>query len=89
VTTIVQINGIVNPNLIRVGQVLQVPAVAQPSTPTPTPAPATQQRTHVVQAGQNLFRIALRYGVSLEQLARVNGITNMNRIFVGQVLTIP
>ncbi len=88
VATLTQINGIVNPNLIRVGQVLQVPAVALPATPQPSPPPATP-RTHVVQRGQNLFRIALRYGVSLEALARVNNIANPNRIFAGQVLTIP
>ena len=44
---------------------------------------------HVVQPGENLLRIALRYGVSLQDLARVNGITNPDRIFAGQVLIIP
>jgi LysM repeat protein len=45
--------------------------------------------THVVLAGQNLFRISLRYGVSLSTLAAVNGIYDVNRIYAGQVLTIP
>ncbi|MEL6308473.1 MAG: LysM peptidoglycan-binding domain-containing protein [Chloroflexota bacterium] len=44
---------------------------------------------HVVQNGENLFRIALRYGVSLNDLAAANGISNPNLIFVGQQLTIP
>lgn len=54
----------------------------------PTPIPATAQ-TYTVQPGDNLFRLALRFNVSLVELAEINGITNFNTIFVGQVLTIP
>lgn len=46
-------------------------------------------RTHVVRAGENLFRIALRYGVPLSRLAAVNGISNPARIYAGQTLVIP
>ncbi len=52
-------------------------------------AALAQQRTHVVQPGETLYRIALRYGVTVEQLAAANGITNPSRIYVGQVLIIP
>ncbi len=45
--------------------------------------------THTVQAGENLFRIALRYGRRLNTLASANGITDPTRIYVGQVLVIP
>jgi len=45
--------------------------------------------THTVQAGQNLFRISLQYGVSMSSLAAVNGIYDINRIYAGQILTIP
>lgn len=48
-----------------------------------------QPVTHVVQAGENLYRIAMRYGVDIEELVRVNDITNRSRIFRGQVLVIP
>jgi len=87
VGTLVQLNGIVNPNLIKVGQQLRIPGVA-PVTPVPAPQPQ-RPATHVVQRGENLYRISLRYGVRLDQLARVNGITNVNRIYVGQVLVLP
>jgi uncharacterized protein YgiM (DUF1202 family) len=53
-----------------------------------TPPPPTT-RTHVVQPGENLFRIALRYGVNMYTLAAVNGITNLSYIYAGQVLIIP
>jgi LysM repeat protein len=57
------------------------------TTPPPTQPPAV--RTHVVQAGENLYRIGLRYGVSWPKIAAANGIPFPYRIFVGQVLIIP
>lgn len=45
--------------------------------------------THVVQSGENLYRIGLRYGCSVEQMATANGIVNPSRIAAGQVLQIP
>lgn len=54
------------------------------------PAAAQQgQTTHVVQPGENLFRIALRYGTTWPVLAAANGIANPNLIYAGQVLVIP
>lgn len=47
------------------------------------------QTTHTVQAGENLYRIALRYGVSMSAIASANGISNINLIFTGQQLNIP
>jgi LysM repeat protein len=46
-------------------------------------------QTHVVQPGENLFRIALRYGTTWPVLAAANGLSNPNLIYVGQVLIIP
>lgn len=46
-------------------------------------------QTHTVQSGENLFRIALRFGLTVDQLAAANGITDPTRIYVGQVLVIP
>lgn len=44
---------------------------------------------YVVRAGDSLSSIALRYRVSLEALARANGLTNLNLIRIGQWITIP
>ena len=44
---------------------------------------------HVVQRGENLFRIALRYNLTTEQIAEANGITDISNIVVGQRLIIP
>ncbi|MCB9454936.1 MAG: LysM peptidoglycan-binding domain-containing protein [Anaerolineaceae bacterium] len=97
-TTLAQLNGIANPNVIRVGQRLNVPGAGIPPAPvvvtvvvpvTATPAPVTTSNTYVVRAGDNLYRISLRTGVSLTRLIQVNGIIDPNRLYVGQVLTIP
>jgi uncharacterized protein YkwD/LysM repeat protein len=44
---------------------------------------------HTVARGENLYRIALRYGTTVAALSAANGIGDPTRIYVGQVLTIP
>jgi LysM repeat protein len=84
VDAIASANGIANPALVYVGQKLTIPSSgAQPSSPS---ASAT---TYIVQAGDNLFRIALRYNMSYLYLAQYNNIANPSSIYVGQVLHIP
>ena len=50
---------------------------------------AAGQTVYVVAQGDRLYRIALRFGVSMNALAAANGITNLNRLLVGQQLIIP
>jgi LysM repeat protein len=45
--------------------------------------------THVVQAGETLYSIASRYGVTVEAIMAANDLTNANYIYVGQRLIIP
>ncbi len=44
---------------------------------------------HVVQRGETLFRIAQRYGLTVDDMVRLNGITNPSNILVGQRLLVP
>jgi murein DD-endopeptidase MepM/ murein hydrolase activator NlpD len=44
---------------------------------------------HVVQRGENLFRLALRYGLTVDDIARLNGISDPSNIYVGQRLLVP
>ena len=44
---------------------------------------------HIVQAGENLYRIGLQYNVSWVAIAEANNLPNANAIYVGQQLTIP
>jgi LysM repeat protein len=50
---------------------------------------AAAEVSHTVRPGENLFRISLRYGVSMAAIAARNGISNYNLIYVNQVLIIP
>jgi LysM repeat protein len=53
-------------------------------------APPDQGRPiHVVQAGETLYSIASRYGVTVEAIMAANDLANPNYIYVGQRLVIP
>lgn len=49
---------------------------------------ASSQQTYTVQSGDTLSGIAAAYGTSWQRLADINGISNPNLIYPGQVLTI-
>ena len=74
VAKLVEINGIKNPNLIHVGQVIRL-----------TGGGAVK---YTVVAGDTLSRIAAKYGTTVAKLAADNGIKNANLIHVSQVITI-
>ena len=78
---IVALNRIVNPWYIRAGQVLLIP------TGAPPPPPST--RMHIVVAGDTVYGIAARYGVTPWSIISLNNLANPNLIFVGQTLRIP
>lgn len=83
---------------------LVIPGTA-PSGPFPTPVspeatptlhpggltPGPGESTYVVQSGDNASAIAERFGITLEELAAVNGVTidELRALEVGQVLVIP
>jgi LysM repeat protein len=50
---------------------------------------AASATVHTVAAGENLYRISLRYGVSMTAIAQQNNLSNLNIIYVGQRLVIP
>jgi len=64
----------------------------EPISPLPANTPpevAQSGIVHTVQAGDTLYRIALQYNLSAEQVAAANGITELTTIYEGQTLTIP
>jgi LysM repeat protein len=54
-----------------------------------TLAAAQGQTIHVVQRGETLYTIALRYNSTITAIAQANAISNPNIIYVGQQLVIP
>ena len=95
-----EINGIKNPNQIRIGQELVLPAYARGGT---TAAPARKKASapkkarskavasgnvYVVKAGDVLSRIAVRHGTTVRELREVNKLST-DKIIVGQKLVLP
>jgi LysM repeat protein len=63
-------------------------AVREPPVP-PDDGVAVGDMTHIVQPGENLFRIALRYGTTVEAIATTNHLPNSHAVRAGRVLLIP
>ena len=54
-----------------------------------TAAPATNvSQTHIVQYGENLSTIAVQYGTTWQELARINALSNPDIIYQGQTLSV-
>jgi membrane-bound lytic murein transglycosylase D len=96
-------NNIGSQNIISVGQKLvilkplstptsqgQVDIAAQESEPAPAASKVNEPSkvTHSVAAGETLFSISNKYGVSVDQLKSWNNIGSQNIISVGQKLVI-
>lgn len=82
-------NGIADPNVIYIGQRLLIPGnpgagvYGTPATDQTLPGSAGY---YVVQRGDTLSQIAQRHSLALNDLMRLNAITNPSTIYVGQRL---
>jgi LysM repeat protein len=67
------------------------PTVASPEQPTATAVPGTTgtEQVYTVKAGDNLFRIGLNYGCTVDQLSAYNNIPAPYIIYPGQQIRIP
>jgi len=52
-------------------------------------APQTAGPTYIVQSGDTLNEIAIRFGLSTDEILSANAITDPNSLFVGQAIIIP
>ncbi len=87
IASLQQLNGIKNAALIPVGKKLRVSANSQNSGGTAKPK--AKYIRHTVRQGQTLGSIARRYGTKVSVLKRLNGVKNVKRLQIGQVLRIP
>lgn len=80
------INQLTSQDLIHVGQLLMIP-------PRTTTAPAALESgsggTYLVQPGDSAYKIARRFGTTVQAIAAANGLADPSALEVGQVLTIP
>lgn len=83
---ILRANDLEGPDRIYAGQTLIIPGAQRDAGAAPAQQSSGQ---HTVQAGENLYRIGVRYGLTVEELAAANGISDATHVYAGQVLTIP
>jgi membrane-bound lytic murein transglycosylase D len=96
-TTLQRINGLKDPRRLRVGQRLKVPAAgaesatagSSGSSGSRSSASATRPASVRLAKGQTLSHVASRYGVSVEDLAQYNDVSDARSVRAGQLLKIP
>jgi LysM repeat protein len=97
-TKIAAANGIVG-TTVYTGQRLVIPGADAPANPAPNPTPvpppdnnpppaSSGDTIHIVQPGDTLHKIGVRYGVSWPAIQQANGLAS-TIIYTGQRLVIP
>ena len=100
VDAIVAENNLSDRGQISVGQELKIPCgidSGQASTSAGNETTSTVSNTeacgnstvHVVEPGENLYRISLRYGTTVEAIVAANNLSDPTMIHAGLALTIP
>ncbi len=74
IVSIMEANGLTNPNQLLVGQSLLIPE---------------EQETYMVKPGDTIWKISSALGVPAQDLLWENQILNPDNIYVGQILRIP
>lgn len=83
ISAITAANGLDSRATIYVGRILVIPS------DTAVNAPQTAAASHVVAAGDTVWGLAQRYGVTVPAIIAANGLSSNAMIRVGQRLTIP
>ncbi len=84
VNQILRLNNISNPNLIFPGEKLRITSISMPNFSRSN----NNYTFYKIKRGDTLYRIARRFGVSVEYIVRLNNIENRNLIFPGQIIRI-
>jgi LysM repeat protein len=94
---ILSANGLGWSSIIYPGQSLVIPGgsvsapAPAPVTPTPVakPSPPSSTGSYVIQSGDNITKIAAKFGVSVSALLSANGLNSSSIIYAGRTLVIP
>ena len=66
----------------------QQKTVAQPAAPAPKSTAKATPKTHMVKAGETLYQISRKYGLTVDQLKKLNGMGKDVTIRPGQELVV-
>ena len=95
---LIQLNPSVDANALWVGQVIIIqgsgdvwtsPGFGSGSGDNAGSGTTAGRAVHIVEPGDTLWQIALRYDASIKAIMEANGITDANTLWVGQRLLIP
>lgn len=100
VAQLARTNDIADPNVIIIGDVLEVATPEEahadddPGQPAASQANATpaaigdpsDDRTHVVQPGETADQVAAQFGITLEQFMAANGMTSPGQLWAGKLV---
>jgi LysM repeat protein len=86
VQRLMELNNLRGPQDLWAGSRIQVPITRTTTAAAPKPAVNKNATQHKVQSGETLSVIADRYGVSMQNLIALNGISNPNQVEVGRTL---
>ena len=95
IQAIVDANQLDPAKTLNIGQKLVIPGSSTPVQPTEPTTPAQPSEpvpvvtTHTVQSGDTLWKIAQKYGVTVQMIVNANGIDVTKPLMVGQKLVIP
>ena len=69
---------------------LKQPTAESKAKPSPSskPAVSTEKQSHTVQKGETLYRISKKYGISLEELRKLNNLSADQPLRTGQKLLV-
>ena len=76
-----------NAALVKVQKQRAAPPPQAPQVAKPAPAPPPT-RTHTVRKGETLYKISRKYGMSVDDLRKLNGIGKDFKIIAGQKLKV-
>jgi soluble lytic murein transglycosylase-like protein len=86
VADLVAANGLADPDHIRYGATLAIPA---PGAAASAPAAPAATTTYVVRAGEHLAGIASSHGTTVAAIAAANGLADPNYVVAGSRLALP
>jgi len=97
VDLLMEINNIIDPTSLQIGQQLVIPVTATPppditataTTPRTSPTPTAAPQLYLVQKGDILLTIAEEYDTTVEAIMIANDIIDPRTLRVGQELIIP
>jgi len=78
---IARYNGLIDTDILEMDKILRIPVSTIPNMGT--------SMDYTIQSGDTLAKIAEKYGTTVETLAKLNGITDIDEIWAGNVIKIP